>query len=270
MKKILALMVALCAVFAVGCSSEEKAPEKDNKSAETQNAESNPVEANADEEDEAPVGNLIENTSENTEKKSEEEQISLETNKKSEKKDMLSAMSKDEKVELNKFLSNFAEALCDVSVNYDADSKISFAFHHAFINEPTDSVVYVGDMMGIKAEMVDAILNRFFGESVPHESTDGGYWTYEDGCFLIPAASGESYAYFAIATGMTDNGDGTYTVEFNEYFDSEAWEYPVSEWYSLDEETATDEYELVVRHRATVRPKTVNNEETYEMVEFMC
>jgi len=250
MKKILALAVALCTVFAVGCGVGEKDSETETSSDGAQKtAEAVAVAEEKPEED--PAGEVDE------------------TEEEAGEKEIFSELTEEERVELNKFISNFTEALCDESVNYDAESKISFAFHHVFING-IEGVAYVGDMMGIKAEKADEILNRFFGESVPHESTDGGYWTYEDGYFLMPAASGETYAYFAIATGMTDNGDGTYTVEFNEYFDPEAWEYPVSAWYSLDAETATARYDLLGSHKAIVKPKRANNKDTYEMIEFKC
>lgn len=182
---------------------------------------------------------------------------------------VFASLSEPQRIEVNKFLSNFTEAMCDSSVNYDADRKVSFAYIHCLVNGGYENALVSGAKMGISAKTVDMILERFFGESIPHETPANGYWEYENGNFVMPSASGETYAYFAVATDMTDNGNGTYTVKFNEYHDPESiHEEPKSYWYECDADQASSRYKYLGSYEAIVKPKTVNGSATYEMVEF--
>ena len=179
-------------------------------------------------------------------------------------------MSAAERKEVNMFLSNFSEAgykgtQGGVSANAD---KISFAFCHLEINE-NDKVIYNDLQMGISAKDVDRVLERFFGESVPHETPDGSKWIYDDGYFMMGAASGESRAYFSVATYMKDNKDGTYNVDFNIYHDSKnPHDYPNNSWYSLKDSEAKSKYKKTGTGSAVLEQKKHNGTNTYQIVFY--
>ncbi len=188
--------------------------------------------------------------------------------------DVLQSMSNARRREVNVFLSNFSEAFLEFfdPVEYVSDGDlISFAFTHNSINS-SKKTVYDGDYMGISAENADITLKRFFGRTVSHESavsSNGQKWTYKDGMFITPAADGESHAYFSIATDMRDNGNGTYTVQFNSYFDDEhTHDGPQKEWYTYSVSQADSRCTLKYKGEAIVKPKKHNGSDTYELVSY--
>lgn len=187
--------------------------------------------------------------------------------------DLLEGMDRDARREVNIFLSNFSEAYYNPGSGVyasEAEEKIAFAFTHAKIN--ADSMIfYEGSNMGISATDTDAILYRFFGSTVPHETPSGSReWTYRDGKFLMQAASGESYLYFSIATAMTKRSDGNYDVSFTIHSDSSALGGGVitnKNVYALSEQEA-GAYPIEGEGTAVLKPKQHNGKASYELVSY--
>lgn len=187
---------------------------------------------------------------------------------------LTSGMAVSDYRELNLFLSNFSEAYYDPDDSYYTNSdeqKIMFAYLHAIINY--NSMRFSeGAYYGISASNVDTILYRFFGKTVPHRTPSGSkVWKYKNGKFLIPAADGESYGNFSLATGMYPNGNGTYRVTFNIYCDDTVCCGNIIEdktLYSLTPDTVYPKCSYIGYGTAIVKPKTHNGSNTYELVDY--
>ena len=188
------------------------------------------------------------------------------------KENLLDTMDADAKREINVFLSNFSETGYGYYISNEIEEKISFAFNHNIINNYENfKVIYENGMIGISAELVDATLERFFGESIPHQTPQNSeYWIYDNGNFMMPAADGETYSQFSVATEAVSNSDGTLTVEFNVYYDpSRVHDEPNSEWYSMTNEEAAGAYQYQYSGTAVLRPKKVyNGNDSYEIVTY--
>ncbi len=172
--------------------------------------------------------------------------------------------------EVNIFLSNFSEAYYEPNSGYCSleEEKIGFAYTHSFLNSPS-LTFYEGDYMGMTAANVDAILNRFFGNSVPHETPKNSKeWFYENGKFLMRAASGEFYGYFSTATNMTKRADGNYDVAFNIYADYSEEGIESKSVYKLTDSEATAAYDYCGSGQAVLKAKVHNGSNTYELVSY--
>ena len=166
------------------------------------------------------------------------------------------------------FMSNFSEAYFDnYSVsNYNTAKLISFAYIHNSLNNP-DKTFYEGNYMGISSSDVNRTLDKYLGIEIPNESV--GEWSYRDGNFYMGAASGESYARFTVVTKLTDNGDGTLTVEFMDFFDNaNMFEVSLPKWYTYTLEEAKSNCEPIGTGVATLREKTYNGKKTYELISY--
>ncbi len=185
----------------------------------------------------------------------------------------LKTMTAEQRREVNLFLSNFSEAYYNPNGGYygEEEAKISFAHIHAGINLG-DVTLFDGEYMGISADKVDEILTRFFGSSVPHRTPENGkYWFYDDGKFMMPAASGESYADFSIATEMRARADGNFDVSFNIYADPTVTGGDIisdKSVYSLTDAEAAAKYHFQGSGTAVLKPKTHNGSDTYELVSY--
>lgn len=183
---------------------------------------------------------------------------------------LLDSMSYDEKYEVNIFLSNFSEALYGLGGCNDVEDKLSFAYNHCRVNNRNADLYSGNGKYGINSSDVDTVLKRFFGKTIPHTTPAGAdMWTYENGYFVFPAADGESHAYFSIATDMKSNGNGTYTVAFNTYFNSNGPHDPIdSSWYGYSDVEAGQYFEFSYDGTAVIRPKTYNGSKTYEIISY--
>lgn len=185
-------------------------------------------------------------------------------------KTKLDSMSDSEKKEINKFLSNFSEAsYTGTKGGKEADAeKISFAFTHTQINN-SDEVVYNDLQKGISADVTDKVLERFFGESVPHETPDGSLWIYDNGYFMTQATDDDSCAYFSAATAVKDNNDGTYSVDFNIYHNYNNPHQKIDdECYSFSDNEASKNYKKTGSGKAIIEPMVYNGENTYQLVYY--
>lgn len=211
-------------------------------------------------------GETFEEKIEQAEKKEPQKESSADGN-------LLSEKDSAQVREINLFLSNFSETFYDPDSEFfgEEEGKIYFAYLHALIN--SESLIFGKDeYFGIKAEDVDRILIRFFGSSVPHETPKNSrYWIYEDGAFFMPAASGESYGDFSIATEMTQRKDGNFDVSFNIYHDPTVFGGDVisdQSVYSLSASEAEKKHDYIGSGKAVLKEKTYNGENTYELVSY--
>ena len=125
---------------------------------------------------------------------------------------------------INIFLSNFSEQgvqsfnVATVSDDY----LLHFLEIYCKINH-RNQISYIGGEECLSLADANNYMNRFFARSVsPYEGEtyllDAWHnFRYSSGYFRFPAADGESYNYFTIVYDMTNNGDGTYTVQFQNY-----------------------------------------------------
>lgn len=182
----------------------------------------------------------------------------------------LDSMTKNERTELNTFLSNFSEASYMLHAQNINEEKISFAHLHNMINNGDKDIIIEDSYFKMPASLVDKILVRFFGSSVPHETpANATEWEYEDGYFKMIAADGDTHAYFSIATSISDNGNDTYTVNFNVYFNqNEPTDWIPKEFYTYDDECANTNYEYMYSGSAVIKPVTINNSETYQLISY--
>jgi len=177
---------------------------------------------------------------------------------------LLDSMDSAQLTKLNTFLSNFSETYFN---EYPTSNEclLDFAFTHNLINGK-NTVIYAGNDMGISAAVADNTLDIFFGKTVPHANT--GRWAYKNDGFYIEAAGGESYSYFSIAKEMKNNGDNTYTVSFDVFYDQDNFGSFLSEWYSLSHSQAIVRYSFHQTGTAVVREKNRNGKTLYELVSY--
>ena len=134
----------------------------------------------------------------------------------------------DTQYKLNLFLSNFSESFFGEwesgNSRYATFDRIHFIFSWYNLNK-YDQIKFSSDYDAMLTfEQVNEKHQRFFGESLSRPS-DGTRYTneygeriyFENGYFVTPWGVGDSHADFTVVRSMTDNGDGTYTVEFDVY-----------------------------------------------------
>ena len=142
---------------------------------------------------------------------------------------------------------------------------------HSKLNSEGETI-YKDAFMGISAEDVDTILDRFFGSTVAHETPENSrYWIYENGDFLMPAADGESYGDFSIATNMNKRPDGNYVVNFNVYRDESITggeSHGMKDFAALSPEEANKMHRYIGSGKAILKDKVYYGNETYELVAY--
>ncbi len=186
--------------------------------------------------------------------------------------DILNDKTSDERYKLNVFMSNFSETLMRSYPTNDT-SLISFAYTHDLINN-NDEITYRDNNQGISAARVNETLDKYFGISVPLQSTETVYgeytfgYEYSDGYFWRPAASGESYSYFSLVTSMIPNSDKTYTVEFETFHAGYDEDMTTGKYYRMSIEQAMNQCEYSYSGTATIKEKNYNGQNTYELVSY--
>ena len=183
------------------------------------------------------------------------------------------AMTDDEKAELNRFLSKFAETFIyeyDENEAGNGTAMFKFALHHSLINLNSEGIVYSeGEYdIGIKEETLNKILDAYFGQTLSQDSVDGPIW-YENGAYWTVNGGEVPYAYFNITTNLQKIGDNTYTVSFSKFYDEENSEAKANpSWYSYSYEQACDKSTFWQTGTATVRQKIYNGKLTYELISY--
>ena len=145
-----------------------------------------------------------------------------------------------------------------------------------------DRIVYLEGDECLSLEDANLYLNRFFARSVnPLNNTEymlsaWNTFVYRDGYFRFPAADGEAYNHFTVAYDMTANGDGTYTVQFQNYeLDlMEYWDNGMSDsLYHLNNDEVANlvwsgKAKPVQGGTAVVRDYTFNGVPTFQILSY--
>ena len=198
---------------------------------------------------------------------------------------ILDSYTPEQYKDINIFLSNFSEALFPYGMNnprtFDKNNPnygdlINFAYIHNLINNPYN-VGYNYDTfeMYVTAEATDKTIDKYFGITLPHESA--GRYVYRDGKFFAPAASGEGYCYVSVAKNMTENSDGTLTVDFSAFTYGELADIAGGEWDIHAAEGYWSTYYNIINSgvwkerysgTAVVRRKEYEGKQTYELISY--
>lgn len=195
---------------------------------------------------------------------------------------LLDSYNNEQYHDLNVFLSNFSEALFGFE-SYDSNSPnygdlLNFAYWHNNINKKdnTGLINNFGNMeMYVTEEAVDSTIDKYFGINVPHQSF--GSFTYRDGLFCMPAASGEGNCYVSVAKSMSEVGDGTYVVSFGAFVYKNEYDMSAGEWNECSNEAYWSNYDTIIRSgvwseiytgTAIVKQKLYNGKQTYELIKY--
>ena len=189
-------------------------------------------------------------------------------------------MLKEEGIQkrINLFLSNFAEQNFR---GYPAGEykMLTFAYIYSKINSNGLITYSNGDACISKSDM-DAVLMQYFGRSIePFENASfgdgyGSFVYYRNGQYIFTPGDGEFYGYVAVVTSMTDNGDGTYSVQFNIYSVAEDVYFnngSMSHYYGMSaaEAAADSTLTLYSSGQATVKDYTrANGVQSYHLVWY--
>lgn len=209
-----------------------------------------------------------------------------------EPQDIMAGMNDDQIYRLNIFLSNFSELGINSFDVYSAsrDQLIYFGCMHNSRNhtaaaigisedealkylEPDD---YINAYYKVSDQAVSDTLDRYIGISVEHGTAayneewftrdfvySGGYYYFDSG------EEGDASKVFSIADTMYDNGDGTYTVGFTNYYS--AYKEVLDVCYQLTNETIGAYSDKVVRSEsgtAVVTPYNYNGNDTYRLISI--
>lgn len=187
----------------------------------------------------------------------------------------------DDWYRINIFLSNFSEQYFDSFSDCDAYAMVKFAYQHNKINQSSNVRYDPGSYcFTISDDTVDQTLYRFFGCTVAHgkqsKTYSGGYTEtidYHDGAYYFPAASGEFNGYISVATWMTVNSSGTYSVSFDVYaLDVDVYNnYGISsDYYYLTDTEASSRWDLRYCYSgsATVSDYDGGSYTSYQLIDY--
>ena len=156
--------------------------------------------------------------------------------------EVLSTFSDAQRTDLNIFLSNFSELNFPnfKRDSYDESTVVNFAYMHNKINSFGRNKIDVRQWNGescysISVSDVDACLDRFLGIRSAREAFEMDM--HQIGCdgerYYFPAADGEAFNTFSIATAMNRTADGSCYVTYDIYgLDYEVyWDTGLSDEY---------------------------------------
>ena len=127
--------------------------------------------------------------------------------------------------------------------------------------------------MTVSRDAVNRVLSDMFGLSVPEQtiesSLSGNEWVYNEGTFTRYGQCSESHAYFSVADDAYKNNDGSITVSFTVYYDRDNHNsYPQTGWYTLSPVDAKTNYSYQYKGYAVLKPRVINGNSTYELLEY--
>ena len=181
-----------------------------------------------------------------------------------------SYLKKNQK-QINVFLSNFAEQGFG---NYPATDDALLEFGYLYYKYNVESKLHVDDAAEcyyVKKKDMDTVLKDFFGKTI---IPDGNYEkfseyvVFDNNRYEFPLADGVLIDYVAVANSIVNNGDGTYTVEFDVYFAKDGLK---SSYYELSAEKAASSSKLSWEYsgKATVREHTRSTgKESYRLIKY--
>jgi hypothetical protein len=180
---------------------------------------------------------------------------------------LLLSMDSGKRQALNIFFSNFSEvSFGNFNAKAYKDSDlINFSILHNYIN--ADNTIKVdGLYFTIKESYVAESVKKYFGLTIKHQKTD--QYSYSNGIYKWPAASGESFANFSQAVAMYKNKDGSYSVSLEIYDAGTDYEgnkmiyKPKSSWEKGFKP------KLISKATAMIKEVKINNKQTYQLIQY--
>ena len=176
-------------------------------------------------------------------------------------------LSTETQREINLFLSNFTEVFFqDFKENPSDKILIDFAVRHNDINN--FDTIEVKDHYGFLSKfVVERSIDRFFNLDIQHQKTDT--YDFDGTSYIIQLASGAP-ANMAVVQEMYDNGDGNYTVYFDEVFSHELLDYSLTP-KELEQEINNnlDRTQVVSSKKAIVTRHNFEGKSIYKLLEYV-
>lgn len=175
---------------------------------------------------------------------------------------------------INVFLSNFAEQGFG---NYPDSDVALLTFGYLYYKYNVDSKLHVdedAECYYVKKKDMDTVLKDFFGKTITPDDYEEFIGAYHDDVIFdndryeFPLADGVLADYVAVASSMVDNGDGTYTVEFDVYFAEDGLK---NSYYEYNAEKAASSSKLSWEYsgKAVVREHTRSTgKESYRLIRL--
>lgn len=180
---------------------------------------------------------------------------------------------------INLFLSNFAQAqisqypCCEYHM-------LRFVLRHCQINDLGD-LEYADNAVHFSKATVDSVLDTYLGTTLTENgenyayndcSGSGATITFSENLYHCPADEDESSVYVAVADSITENEDGTHTVNFRVYeLNSEYASYDYSAIYQYSSDEAVYDWNLstVYKAEAVVRDYyRADGEASYQLISL--
>ncbi|MFF2909184.1 hypothetical protein [Paenibacillus sp. NPDC057934] len=176
-------------------------------------------------------------------------------------------MDNSKKQALNTFFSNFSEVNFGNfnSKGYKDSDLINFSILHNYIN--ADNKIKVeGSYFTIKDSYVAESVKKYFGLTIKHQKTDR--YSYSNGTYKWPAASGEPSPNFSQAVTMYKNKDGSYSVSLEIYnaatdYEGDKMIYKPKNLWGKDFKP-----ELIGRATAIIKMVKINDKQTYQLIQY--
>lgn len=138
--------------------------------------------------------------------------------------------------DINEFLTVFAKVYFSENTAYNPESRstyelIRFAYSHIKRTEPSliktiQSADEISYYSGVPADEVNAVLEKYLGVTVPHESVytenDYSFFKYSDELFLAPAADGLPFVNTAVCDKITET-ENTVNAQFSVFSNGEVY-----------------------------------------------
>ena len=142
------------------------------------------------------------------------------------------ALTDEERVALNRFLSSFAEWPRFDTFSYNPgsgdwiwtrDQLVDYAFWTVRFGQ-SDAIGYEGDFYTVRLDTVNALLERRFGFSLTEADAENFTQTnlsdahYAGGAFYFPASDGDCYNRLSLVREIAPREDGSYELRFDLYY----------------------------------------------------
>lgn len=183
---------------------------------------------------------------------------------------------KENQKKINTFLSNFAEQSLGEYPTTDL-ALLDFGYMYCKINATSKLHVDMDrECYYVKKKDMDTILRDFFGKEIKpnsdYEVLSGNGWdqiTFNKDRYEFPLADGLLTEYVAIVDSMKDNGNGTYTAEFDVYY-MEGDISNVYYSYTAAKAAKSDDLSWEYSGKAIVKDHTRSNgKESYLLIKYM-
>ena len=172
---------------------------------------------------------------------------------------------------LNRFMSYFSEqsfGIYNADQTGNTDALLAFAYSYLRINEP-DVLEPAQDgtsRIMLRADDVDRVVYRFFGATVEHTKDT----------YFFPMADEDTQTFFSIVEEISENGDGTYRVEFTTWelsSDGKRYSTVPDECYSLNSSTVYgckygSDISFAGSGTAVIREYTDDDNTTYQLISY--